>query len=84
MSKMFWFKICPFCKQGRLFILKNLDTGKPYLHCEECERGYLDIYNVDIQHSFLTVLEDFEATAATEKDISGTNWTLFKFHVVDE
>lgn len=71
---MFWYKICPFCNQGRLFVFKNIDADKLYLHCEECERGYSDIRNIDVDHSFLTLLEDFDAVFANEEDIKNGGW----------
>ena len=71
---MYWYKTCPFCNQGRLFVFNNNKTDKLYLHCEECERGYNDIENIDKEHSFLTLSEDFDAVAATEKDINNAGW----------
>lgn len=60
--------------QGRLFIFKNLDANKLYLHCEECERGYYDPSQISVENSFLTLQEDFEAVAATSADIKEYGW----------
>jgi uncharacterized protein (DUF983 family) len=49
---IYWYNVCPFCNQGRLFVFKNLKTNKLYLHCEECERGYYDIYHIDERIAF--------------------------------
>ncbi len=67
--KLFWYKTCPFCNQGRLFLYKNLNLNKLYFHCEECERGYYDSEKINIENSFLTLIEEFEAIAATDNDI---------------
>lgn len=72
--ELLWYKICPFCNQGRLYIFKNLDANKLYLHCEECERGYYDPSQINVENSFLTLQEDFEAVAATSADIKEYGW----------
>lgn len=84
MSNMFWYKICPFCSQGRLFIFKKTETGELYLHCEECERGYNDVQNLDIAHSFLTLMEDFDAESADEEDIKSAGWENLKLNLADK
>lgn len=69
MKQLFWNKTCPVCNQGRLFLYRNLNDNSLYLHCEECERGFKDLNNVDKNSSFLTITEDFEAVEATFADI---------------
>jgi hypothetical protein len=70
----YWYQICPFCNEGRLLVFKNISAEKLYFHCEECERGYYDIQHLDVEHSFLTLLEDFESTAASFDDIQKGGW----------
>jgi hypothetical protein len=72
--ELFWHKTCPFCNQGRLFIFKNLNLNKLYLHCEECERGYYDPNKLNVESSFLTLQEDFDAIEASYEDIKEHNW----------
>ena len=72
--KLFWYKQCPFCNQGRLFVFKNLDTNKLYLHCEECERGYNNPNQIAAENSFLTLHEDFKAIAASDNDLKEHDW----------
>ena len=84
MSTMLWHKICPLCNEGRLFVFKNLNEDKLYLHCEECERAYADLENLKTENSFLTLAENFEAIAATAEDIKNYNWDISRFHVLHE
>ena len=84
MKKMYWYKTCPFCGQGRLFVFKNMDQGKLYLHCEECETGYYDPNKLNKEHSFLTLQEDFKAIEATEEDILKSEWKDLNFNLVIE
>ena len=76
-----WFGICSFCHQGRLFVFKNITNGNLYLHCEECERGWVNPDEVhDKNKSFLTLSQDFEAVEANEGDIEKYGWKIFKLH----
>jgi hypothetical protein len=81
---MYWYKSCPFCNQGRLFVFKNLDNNKLYLHCEECERGYEDPAKIESTHSFLTLSENFEAVAATDDDIKNAGWEILELKTLNE
>lgn len=82
--ELFWYKTCPCCKQGRLFIFKNLNLNKLYLHCEECERGYYDPNKINIENSFLTLQEEFDAIEATHEDIKHNNWNDLDINVLHE
>ena len=31
-----WYRLCPVCGQGRLFVCRRCDTGVLFLLCEEC------------------------------------------------
>jgi uncharacterized protein (DUF983 family) len=84
MKTLFWYKTCPFCGQGRLFVYKNIDSNKLYLHCEECETGYNDPERLDKDHSFLTLLEDFNAIEASQEDILQSDWKHLNFNSVLE
>lgn len=39
-AAVFWHAACPFCRQGRLYVLPNATTDRLCLHCQECERGF--------------------------------------------
>lgn len=84
MSEQFWFKQCPFCDQGRLFVFKNLDKNILYLHCEECERGYDDFDNIEKSNSFSTLDEEDDAVEATMEDIKEFGFDITKFKKVEE
>lgn len=38
----YWFKVCPFCQAGRLFIMHDAKHDRLTLTCEECLYDYLD------------------------------------------
>ncbi len=82
--KLLWYKTCPFCNQGRLFIFMNLEANKLYLHCEECERGYYDPSQINIENSFLTLQEDFEAIKARPEDIKQYGWDKLSINTIYE
>jgi hypothetical protein len=84
MKDLYWYKTCPFCKQGRLFVFKNTTLNKLYLHCEECERGYYNIDDVSSSNSFLTLEENFESTEANLLDIKSNNWEGYELNKVSE
>ncbi len=75
---MFWLATCPHCHhQGRLVVMKDLTRNRLYLHCEECESGWVDPNTIsDPETRFLTLEEDFDAVPATEDDIKRCNWPL--------
>lgn len=84
MKTIFWYKTCPFCNQGRLFVFKNLLNNFLYLHCEECESGYPDLESTDKnKNRFLTLLDDFDSISATEIDIRQNKWDVSKFIPVE-
>jgi len=74
MKNLYWLSTCPFCKQGRLFVFRNLNKQILYLHCEECERGFNNPYNLTKESAFLTLLEDFESEEASMEDIINYGW----------
>jgi hypothetical protein len=84
LETFYWFKTCPLCSQGRLFVYKNLNRNVLYLHCEECERGYYDPLKLDVDNSFLTLTEDFEAVKANFEDIRKANWDKLELKQLTE
>ena len=83
-KKLLWFKTCPFCNQGRLFIFKNLNANRLYLHCEECESGYYDPEKLNVENSFLTLQSEFETAEATYDDLRKYKWEYLQINVVFE
>lgn len=77
----FWYRECPFCEQGRLFVLRDVTRGRLYLHCEECESGYPTPDDADQGTGwFQTAAEDFEAAPATAADIEAAGWRQWPLH----
>ena len=55
--------------------MKDLTRNRLYLHCDECESGWLDPGKIgDRGTRFLTLDEDFDAKPATEDEITQHNW----------
>jgi hypothetical protein len=73
----FWFKTCPKCDgQGRLFICENSATGRLYLHCEECEHGFLDPDQcAHASAGFLAI--DIDYNYASRERIESLGWGPF-------
>lgn len=77
----YWYDTCPFCHQGRLFVYKNITGNNLYLHCEECERGWLTPEDIlEKGKGFLTILEEFDAVEASSSDIKNYGWNKYALH----
>jgi hypothetical protein len=69
--------------QGRLVVMVDLTRDRLYLHCEECESGWCDLWKVgDPNTRFLTTDEEFEARVAIENDLHHYGWPLELFHAL--
>ncbi|GKX52731.1 hypothetical protein [Budvicia aquatica] len=80
---IYWYKNCPNCNQGRLFVFDDITNKRLYLHCEECEMGWISPDDVDRNiNKFLTLLEDFEAVEATYNQIRNYGWNKYKFNKI--
>ena len=85
MSKSYWYKQCPRCRQGRLFIIEDVTHHRLYLHCEECEMGYKRPEDADIPGGgFLTLDEDFKTTVANLARIVALGWEAIAQHCLEE
>lgn len=83
--RYFWNRECPFCRQGRLLIAKDVTRGALYLHCEECERGWRDPETADdAKASFLTLDEEFEGSFPDETEIDLAGWGRYKTHTFED
>jgi hypothetical protein len=82
MNKESWYTICPFCVQGRLFIYIDQAQRQPYLHCEECERGYRNPELLNVENSFLTITSDIVCSPATDSEIKEFGWDKYALHTV--
>jgi hypothetical protein len=82
--KLYWYRQCPKCKQGRLFIFSDLDKDECYLHCEECETGWRDPEVLDLENSFLTLLEEFESEPTSKEYIAKKGWLKYAINEIEE
>ncbi len=82
--KLYWYQQCTKCRQGRLFIFRDLNKDQCYLHCEECETGWRNPEKLDLENSFLTLLEEFSAEPPSKEYIVEHGWLEYAIHEVDE
>lgn len=75
---------CTFCRQGRLFLFRNLTTDDIYAHCEECEWDTLPPTDIEGNGGFLALLEEFDADYAKSDAISRSFWANYTVVAVDE
>ncbi|NTA40307.1 hypothetical protein [Agrobacterium salinitolerans] len=75
---------CTSCRQGRLFLFRNLATEDIYAHCEECEWGYLTPAEIEAKGGYLTLLEEFDAEYAVSDAISRSVWANYTVVAVDD
>ena len=68
------------CEQGRLFIIEDLSRHRLYLHCEECELGFIDPSNIKSGESFLTLDFDYDCRFADHETIERYEWQKFALH----
>lgn len=83
--KFYWYANCPNCKQGRLIITEDITNSRLYLHCEECERAWInpnDILNID--KSFLAILENFDTENPSIDVIRKYGWERFALYEFTE
>lgn len=78
MDEKFHIGECPICRQGRLLLFRNLESGDIYGHCEECEQGFLTPDELEERTGFLTLASDDDADWATEEQISRSVWANYK------
>lgn len=75
MQTYFWYANCPRCQQGRLVIIEDVTNDRLYLHCEECEMGWLDPATAyDAANGFLTLLENFNTRNPDLDTIKKRGW----------
>ena len=78
MQRYFWYTSCPVCRQGRLHIFEDLTHHRLYLHCDDCERGWLDPESArDPNACFLTYEVEFESRAPTAETIEAYGWSKY-------
>jgi hypothetical protein len=77
-ERFYWYRTCPACGQGRLFITEDITNGRLYLHCEDCEMGWLRPEDSsDPSKGFLTLNENFETTMPSRERIHELGWSAY-------
>ena len=72
----YWYKVCPRCHQDALYVMKRADTGRLYLHCEECEEAWNHPEDVSRPgKSFLGL--DIDGSYASVEEIEESGWSGF-------
>ena len=78
----YWYENCPRCNQGRLFIMRLDDSGKLYLHCEECEWAWDDPTLItQVEAGRLGI--DYESEFAESSEIQAAGWSIYALHEGD-
>lgn len=78
----YWYKNCPRCNQGRLFIMQRHDDMKLYVHCEECEWAWDDPRRItEVSAGVLGI--DFDSDYAEASVIENEGWSDFALNEDD-
>lgn len=78
MSNDNYFKVawCPICEQGWVEIVKDIDTNKLYVLCDECENEWetpMDINKTNAQ----TEIVNNRVTSPSLEEIKKINWEKY-------
>ncbi|MDD1796272.1 hypothetical protein L4D06_23780 [Enterovibrio makurazakiensis] len=85
MEKYYWYSQCVNCNQGRLILTEDTTNKRMYLHCEECERGWLNPQEAhDNSKGFLALEEDFETDNPNIETITIYGWKSIAMHSFSE
>jgi hypothetical protein len=72
---------CPGCRNGRLFLFCEAETGDVYGHCEECEQGFRSPDEIETNSGFLTLLNESDADWATAEEIGRSVWANYRLYI---
>ncbi|MBD9580767.1 hypothetical protein IB269_05220 [Delftia sp. DLF01] len=73
---------CPSCRQDKLIISKNTDTGKLYLYCSECFAAWNSIEEVSEKNRMFIDL-DGNSEDPSYEEILANGWDLFVSRIVE-
>ena len=82
MNTKYWYKNCPRCKQGRLFVLMRAGHLQPYLHCEECEWTWDDPQDLDPKNGRLGI--DYDSNEPILSTLIAFGWKEDSLTATDE
>jgi len=75
---------CPACRNARLFLFREIDTGDVYGYCEECEQGFRNPDEIRANSGFLTLLNESDANWATQEEIGRSVWANYRVFSAQE
>jgi hypothetical protein len=77
----YWYKSCPRCKQGQLFIEFSPTSSSLFLLCDECYWAFSDPSTCDdVNDGYFGF--DTECKEPTLAEINAGGWLGFALHVV--
>lgn len=82
-----WYKTCPTCRQGRLFIEYDTTEKRLVLHCEECEYVWRNPEFLEQRvpnNVFQALTSGHDFAIPEEADIDKAGWAKYKLHVEDD
>ena len=85
--KRYWYKECPTCHQGRLFIEYDTSDKRLVLHCEECEFVWKDpeLMGRNVPGNvFQALVSDHDFEFPTEVEIDDAGWKKYRVHCTEE
>jgi hypothetical protein len=68
----YWYRNCPICEQGRLFVEIQDDSKKAFLTCEECYSSWDAPQEVGVKKSYLAL--DIGSHRANDSEFEKTGW----------
>lgn len=72
----YWYRLCPVCGEGRLFVRKADDGGALYLLCEECFCAFSTPADATCPEKALEGMET-KGVFASAEDIERGGWSSF-------
>ena len=83
MPNTYWYRNCPVCEEGRLFVMCRMADASLYLQCDRCDAGWHDPASIaDLDAGFPA--EDIVGRPAELEDIFKAGWLKHEMHVEPE
>jgi hypothetical protein len=80
-SHRYWYRLCPVCEQGRLFIYRDKTHDSLFLMCEECNRMWRDPVQVgEAGTGYHPEKGDFVAELPSKAQITAAGWDQYCVH----
>ncbi len=78
-----WYRTCPVCTQGRLFVRKSVGTGELCLMCEECFCLFAHPADASDPQKAREGMR-FKGDFASSGDIAAGGWSQYPLNEVAE